>query len=207
MHVYCEIVPFNKVPDIDESVKGIILSGSPFSVAKENALHADLKKLIHNIPVLAICYGAQYIANQMGGLVQPSAKREYGKAILKQLSPLDALFEDVPENDQVWHWQDNLWQETVTEQQLFLFNEANADGEILATIDDDLSYRWIPVMTDPLGQDDGRRHGHPGNPRGVGAKSLGPCRVRFGHASQRERRRFASSPPRAALDSYSAPRP
>ena len=76
VHVYCEIVPFNKVPDIDESVKGIILSGSPFSVAKENALHADLKKLIHNIPVLAICYGAQYIANQMGGLVQPSAKRE-----------------------------------------------------------------------------------------------------------------------------------
>jgi len=102
VHVYCEIVPFNNVPEIDDSVKGIILSGSPFSVAKDNALHADLKKLIQNIPVLAICYGAQYIANQMGGLVQPSSKREYGKAILKQLSPLDALFEDVPENDQVW---------------------------------------------------------------------------------------------------------
>ncbi|MEY2904938.1 MAG: hypothetical protein RJA52_954 [Bacteroidota bacterium] len=102
LHVYCEIVPFNKIPELDPTIKGIILSGSPFSVSNENALHADLNKLIKNIPVLGICYGAQYIAKELGGSVLPSLKREYGKAILKQIKSNDPLFDDIPDNDQVW---------------------------------------------------------------------------------------------------------
>jgi GMP synthase (glutamine-hydrolysing) len=102
LQVYCEIVPFNKIPDIEINVKGIIFSGSPFSVSNENALHPNMDKLIGAIPILGICYGAQYIAQHWGGVVQPSSKREYGKAILKQLNSEEPLFEDVPDNDQVW---------------------------------------------------------------------------------------------------------
>ncbi|HRF41631.1 MAG TPA: GMP synthase (glutamine-hydrolyzing), partial [Saprospiraceae bacterium] len=62
LNIFCEIFPFNHYPALDESVKGVILSGSPFSVTDENALHIDLQQIIGKVPVLGVCYGAQYIA-------------------------------------------------------------------------------------------------------------------------------------------------
>ena len=82
LNVYSEIVPYNKIPELDDSIKGIILSGSPFSVTDEKALQVDLDKIINKKPVLGICYGAQYIAHKLGGSVMRSEKREYGKANL-----------------------------------------------------------------------------------------------------------------------------
>jgi GMP synthase (glutamine-hydrolysing) len=102
LNVYSEIVPFNKVPELDDTIKGIILSGSPFSVADENALHTDLDQLIGQRPVLGICYGAQYIAKQLGGKVERSLKREYGKAELSRMYQSDPFLADVPEGSQVW---------------------------------------------------------------------------------------------------------
>ena len=102
LNVYSEIVPFNKVPELDDSIKGIILSGSPFSVKDENALHTDLRQLIGQRPVLGICYGAQYIAQQLGGKVERSLKREYGKAELSRLYKEDRFLAEVPKGSQVW---------------------------------------------------------------------------------------------------------
>ncbi len=101
-NVYSEIVPFNKIPELDDSYKGVILSGSPFSVADDNALHPELDKVIGKKPVLGICYGAQYIAQYYGGKVERSQKREYGKASLQGVRPNDPLFRHIPEHSQVW---------------------------------------------------------------------------------------------------------
>ncbi len=101
LKVYSEIVPFNKIPVLDASIKGIILSGSPFSVTDENALHPTLDVLIGKRPVLGICYGAQYLANHYGGTVAPSKKREYGKAELNIVKP-DILLENISEGSQIW---------------------------------------------------------------------------------------------------------
>lgn len=102
LNIYSEIVPYNKVPKLDDSIKAVILSGSPFSVREENALKADLDKLIGRRPVLAICYGAQYIADYYGGKVERSEKREYGKAILSKTYLTDPFLEGVSEDSQVW---------------------------------------------------------------------------------------------------------
>ncbi len=101
LNVYCEIHPFNKVPEIDGSVKGIILSGSPCSVRDAGAPQINLKGIKGVLPVLGICYGAQYLAHKFGGEVAASAAREYGRALLtvKGNSP---LFEGMPEKSQVW---------------------------------------------------------------------------------------------------------
>ena len=102
LNVYSEIVPFNKVPELDDSYKGVILSGSPFSVTDERALHTNLEAFIGKRPVLGVCYGAQYIAQQFGGKVQASNKREYGKAMLTRQYQDDPLLNDIPDNSQVW---------------------------------------------------------------------------------------------------------
>ena len=101
LNVYCEIHPFNKVPEIDGSVKGIILSGSPCSVRDAGAPQINLEGIKGVLPVLGICYGAQYLAYKFGGEVAASAAREYGRALLtvKGNSP---LFEGMPEKSQVW---------------------------------------------------------------------------------------------------------
>ncbi|MEO1627535.1 MAG: GMP synthase (glutamine-hydrolyzing), partial [Bacteroidota bacterium] len=83
LNVYSEIVPYNKYPENDEDIQAVILSGSPFSVTDERALQVELKPFIGRKPVLGICYGAQYIADQYGGQVMASSKREYGKAQLE----------------------------------------------------------------------------------------------------------------------------
>ncbi len=102
LNVYSEIVPFNKIPEIDEGIKGIILSGSPFSVLEENTLRTDLDRLIGARPVLGVCYGAQYIAHHYHGKVARSEKREYGKAELSIIHKKDVFLKGVQENSQVW---------------------------------------------------------------------------------------------------------
>ena len=76
-NVYCEIQPYHKAIEFDDSLKGIILSGSPFSVNQENAPVIDIPALAANRPVLGICYGAQLTAKEYGGKVEKSEKREY----------------------------------------------------------------------------------------------------------------------------------
>src|SRR3954469_15323139 len=80
LNVYCEIHPFNHIPEITADVKGVIFSGSPYSVRQEDAPQIDLDRFVNKYPVLAVCYGAQYIAQHSGGDVQPSTIREYGRA-------------------------------------------------------------------------------------------------------------------------------
>ena len=81
--VYCEIIPYNKPILFDETLKGIILSGSPFSVNEVNAPSVDVKNMVEKLPVLGVCYGAQLTAKLFGGRVDKSEKREYGRASLK----------------------------------------------------------------------------------------------------------------------------
>ncbi|MEL7021065.1 MAG: glutamine-hydrolyzing GMP synthase [Bacteroidota bacterium] len=102
LNIYSEIVPYNKIPVLDDSIAAVILSGSPFSVTEERALQIDLSQIIGKKPVLGICYGAQYIAQQLGGQVQRSEKREYGKALLSRQFKADTLLEGVSEQSQVW---------------------------------------------------------------------------------------------------------
>ncbi|MCU0348673.1 MAG: glutamine-hydrolyzing GMP synthase [Saprospiraceae bacterium] len=102
LNTYCEIVPYNKVPALDDSVKGIILSGSPFSVRQADALRLDLDTVIGKRPVLGVCYGAQLIADSYGGQVERSEKREYGKAALTKIHSNESLLHGVPADSQVW---------------------------------------------------------------------------------------------------------
>src|SRR6188508_1592045 len=99
-NVYCEIVPFNKNIDFD-GLKGIILSGSPFSVNDEFAPEVDIKALSEKLPVLGLCYGAQLTAKNFGGVVENSDKREYGRAVLN-IAQKDPLLKDLPETSTVW---------------------------------------------------------------------------------------------------------
>lgn len=99
--VYCEIIPFHQQIEYDESLKGIILSGSPFSVNEQNAPDVDIKAMQERVPVLGICYGAQLTAKKFGGEVAKSNKREYGRALMsKRLE--DVLLKDVMQLSQVW---------------------------------------------------------------------------------------------------------
>ena len=101
LNVYCEIYPFNtSLADMD-NIGAVILSGSPFSVRDENAIHANLDALLGTYPVLGICYGAQCIADAYGGQVAKSDKREYGRARLESVQA-DPLFEGVSADSQVW---------------------------------------------------------------------------------------------------------
>jgi GMP synthase (glutamine-hydrolysing) len=102
INVYCEIHPFNNFPSPDESVKGVILSGSPSSVRDKNAPSPDLSKIKGIIPLLGVCYGAQYLVHNYGGEVLPSGIREYGRASLVSLNNSDPLFRDINSGTQVW---------------------------------------------------------------------------------------------------------
>ncbi|MCI5776485.1 MAG: glutamine-hydrolyzing GMP synthase [Bacteroidales bacterium] len=101
-NVYCEIHPFNKCPEIDSSIRGVILSGSPSSVRQDGAPAIDLSGIRAKVPVLGICYGAQYLVHSNGGEVEPSATREYGRALLTIGAPGSPLFVGVSSQSQVW---------------------------------------------------------------------------------------------------------
>lgn len=102
LNIYCEIHPFNKLPENLEEFKAVILSGSPFSVRAEDAPHPDLSKIRGKVPMLAVCYGAQYLAHFHGGKVEPSETREYGRANLSVIKDQELLFDEITENSQVW---------------------------------------------------------------------------------------------------------
>ncbi len=102
LDTFCEILPYNKFPERDDSVIGVILSGSPYSVYDPEAFKVDLGKLCGRYPVLGICYGAQYIAYTHGGKVEPAATREYGRANLASYDSKNPLFKGISENSQVW---------------------------------------------------------------------------------------------------------
>ncbi|MBP6230419.1 MAG: glutamine-hydrolyzing GMP synthase [Paludibacteraceae bacterium] len=102
LNTYCEIVPYNKFPVGDTSIKGVILSGSPFSVNDEAAFRADLALFRGKLPILGICYGAQFIAQQSGGTVQSANSREYGRASFTSCQSNDALLKGIIAKSQVW---------------------------------------------------------------------------------------------------------
>lgn len=101
LKIFCEIYPFNKIPELGDDVKAVILSGSPFSVLDEKAPKVDIEKILSTKPVLAVCYGAQYVAHNIGGKVAKSNKREYGRADLHVLKK-DPIFNNIPDQSQVW---------------------------------------------------------------------------------------------------------
>jgi GMP synthase (glutamine-hydrolysing) len=102
LNVYCEIVPYNKFPKNDPDVKGVILSGSPFSVYDENAFKIDLSEIRGRYPILGICYGAQFMAYTNGGRVEPAGTREYGRAHLTSFGSDCELFSGIEVGTQVW---------------------------------------------------------------------------------------------------------
>ena len=101
-NVYCEIIPFSKSFEIDGNLKGIILSGSPFSVNDQNAPVIDIKSIVKKLPVLGICYGAQLTAKTFGGKVEKSSKREYGRASMTVNDETDVMMQGVSPKSQVW---------------------------------------------------------------------------------------------------------
>ena len=102
LDTYCEIVPYNKFPKEDTTIKGVILSGSPFSVYDKDAFKVDLSEIRGKYPILGICYGAQFMAYTNGGKVEPAGTREYGRAHLASFCKENVLFKGVRENTQVW---------------------------------------------------------------------------------------------------------
>lgn len=102
LNTYCEIVPYNKFPFGDKTVKAVILSGSPFSVNDADAFKPDLSKIRGNYPVLGICYGAQYLAYSSGGKVEKGDSCEYGRAHLNRIQKNEPLFDGIAEGSQVW---------------------------------------------------------------------------------------------------------
>ena len=102
MNIYCEIHPFNKIPNIDKDVKAVILSGSPFSVRDENSPNPNLENIKGKLPLLGVCYGAQYLAKSSGGEVLPSKIREYGRANLSFVNRENTLLKGIPDDSQVW---------------------------------------------------------------------------------------------------------
>ncbi len=102
LNVYCEIHPYNDFPNITENVKGVILSGSPFSVRGNDAPIPDLTNIKGKLPLLGVCYGAQFLADNFGGSVEASNTREYGRANLSFVDGESQLFKDIPQGSQVW---------------------------------------------------------------------------------------------------------
>lgn len=102
MDVYCEIHPFNKIPALDSEVRGVILSGSPASVRDAEAPNPDLSAIRGKLPLLGICYGAQFLAYSLGGKVESAPSREYGRAHISVQAASDPLFEGMSHSSQVW---------------------------------------------------------------------------------------------------------
>jgi GMP synthase (glutamine-hydrolysing) len=102
LNVYCEIHPYSHIPRLENKVKGIILSGSPFSVRDKAAPGPDLTGILGSYPILGICYGAQYLAHAAGGEVKPSSSREYGRASLARVNVDSVLMKGISGGTQVW---------------------------------------------------------------------------------------------------------
>ncbi len=102
LDTFCEILPYNRFPSDDESIIGVILSGSPYSVYDPEAFKVDLSHIRGRYPILGICYGAQFMAQFYGGRVEPAVGREYGRAELQRFDSGNPLFKGLREGSQVW---------------------------------------------------------------------------------------------------------
>ena len=102
LNEYCEILPYNKFPENTEGIKGVILSGSPYSVYDPTAFKADLSHIRGVLPVLGICYGAQFMVFSEGGKVEAAGSREYGRAFLTEIDKSDDLLKGIPAGSQIW---------------------------------------------------------------------------------------------------------
>ena len=102
LFIYCEIHPFNNPPEHMDEFNAVILSGSPYSVRSEQAPHPELSSIRGKLPLLAVCYGAQFLAHFSGGVVKPSNTREYGRANLSFIQPEESFFEGIDKGSQVW---------------------------------------------------------------------------------------------------------
>ncbi|MBP5542236.1 MAG: glutamine-hydrolyzing GMP synthase [Bacteroidales bacterium] len=102
LNIYCEIHPFNKIPALTPDVKGVVFSGSPYSCNAPDAPQPDMKDIKGKLPLLAVCYGAQYLAKWGGGSVQQSNTREYGRANLQMVDNSTPLMKGIPVGSQVW---------------------------------------------------------------------------------------------------------
>lgn len=102
LNIYCEIHPFNKIPALTADVKGVVFSGSPFSCNAPDAPVPDMSNIKGKLPLLAVCYGAQYLAKYGGGSVQQSNTREYGRANLQFVDQSNPLMKGIPQGSQVW---------------------------------------------------------------------------------------------------------
>ena len=102
LDTFCEILPYNKFPKDDPTVIGVILSGSPYSVHDPEAFKVDLSQFVGKIPVLGICYGAQFISHSLGGKVEKADSREYGRANLETINLYNPLFKGFDRGSQVW---------------------------------------------------------------------------------------------------------
>ena len=102
LNIYCEIHPYNNPPQDIHNYKAVILSGSPFSARSGDAPHPALSQIRGQRPLLAVCYGAQYLAHFSGGQVAPSSTREYGRAHLSLIQKDEDLFANISEGSQVW---------------------------------------------------------------------------------------------------------
>ena len=103
LDTFCEILPYNKYPKGDDAdVIGVILSGSPYSVHDPEAFKVDLSQFVGKVPVLGICYGAQFISHTLGGKVEKADSREYGRANLKTVDTTNPLFKGFDQHSQVW---------------------------------------------------------------------------------------------------------
>ena len=103
LDTFCEILPYNKYPKGDDAdVIGVILSGSPYSVHDPEAFKVDFSQFVGKVPVLGICYGAQFISHTLGGKVEKADSREYGRANLKTVDTTNPLFKGFDQHSQVW---------------------------------------------------------------------------------------------------------
>lgn len=102
LNMYCEIVPYNRFNPNDPSVIGVILSGSPFSVYDESTLKFDINSIANQLPILGICYGAQLLSFNGGGIVEPTSIREYGRTHLSSIDKFNPLFKNIKEDTLVW---------------------------------------------------------------------------------------------------------
>lgn len=102
LDTFCEVLPYNKYPEDDSDVIGVILSGGPYSVYDPEAFKVDLSRFAGRLPVLGICYGAQYVAYTNGGNVEPAPSREYGRQNLTTINKSNPLFNGFDDNSQVW---------------------------------------------------------------------------------------------------------
>jgi len=118
LNIYCEIHPYNHPPKNQSEFKAIILSGSPNSVRGANVLHPDLTEIRGKKPLLAVCYGAQYLAHFSGGKVSSSNTREYGRANLSYVKKDEIFFDNISQGSQVWMSHSDTIKELPTDAEL-----------------------------------------------------------------------------------------